>query len=439
MIKQSAALKAITRNHHNDAVRIVVIGAGVRGSHLAQQLASCVEPNEIVGVAEPNYERRKSLAQEYGLADSAQFASWQAFAESSLECDAVIIATMDNQHTGPALACLRRGCHLLIEKPLSDTLAGCLEIERIQRETGLIVSVCHTLRYMDAFRRIKQIVVDGLLGRLIHIEHMEAIDHLRFSHNYVRGRWAKEANNTFLLLHKCSHDVDFIAWLADEACVRVSSFGSLCYFTPVNAPAGSGTRCFECSLRDTCFYSALRLYADNDLTGRIQDIGDTHSRDGRLEAIRLGPFGVCVWQAGNDVVDHQVVSMEFADGMTATCTMSGYSATHGRRTRLQGTKGELLFDEATDSITIRRFAGVEPETILVQRPNSYHPEDRDIVGSWLSAICNTSTGIIAVNAQEALSTHAIVFAAELSRKERRVVNLSDIYEPTYNHIRKNRG
>lgn len=320
------------------------------------------------------------------------------------------------------------GCHLLIKKPLSDTLEGCSEIARMQRETGLVVSVCHTLRYMDIFRRIKQIVADGILGRLIHIEHMEEIDHLRFTHNYVRGRWAREENNTFLLLHKCSHDVDFVAWLADEACVRVSSFGSLGYFTPTNAPDGSGRRCFDCPLRDTCLYSAIRLYVDNDLTGRIQDLGDTHSRESRLKAIRLGPFGACVWQAGNDVVDHQVVSMEFAGGTTATCTLSGYSATHGRSTRLQGTKGELLFDEATDSITIKKFAETEPEKIQVQCPKSYHPEDRDIVESWISAICNVSTGIIAVNAQEALKTHSIVFAAEQSRKENRVVNLSELQQ-----------
>jgi len=99
----------------------------------------------------------------------------------NLAFDAAIIATMDNQHAGPALACLRRGCHILIEKPLADTFEDCLLIEKAQRETGLVVSVCHTLRYMDAFRRIKQIVADGVLGRLIHIEHMAAVGHLRFT------------------------------------------------------------------------------------------------------------------------------------------------------------------------------------------------------------------------------------------------------------------
>lgn len=406
--------------------RVVIIGAGVRGSHLGEQLVSSSIPARIVAVAEPREERRRAFARAHNLPTSAQFPSWEALCDSGLEADAAIVATLDNQHAAPVLACLRRGWHVLVEKPLADTLQDCRLIVKAQRQAGRVVSVCHTLRYMDAFRRIKQIVAEGTLGRLIHVEHVEAIGHLRFTHNYVRGRWAKEASNTFLLLHKCSHDVDFVAWLVDEPCARVSSFGSRGYFNTAHAPEGSGTRCLDdCRIRDACPYSALRLYVDGDLTGRLQDLGDTSTREARLEAVRRGPFGACVWRAGNDVVDHQVVSMEFAGGSTATCTMSGFSATHGRRTRLQGTKGELLFEEATDSITIRKFDQTEPELIRVARPDSYHPEDRDIVGNWLSAMHDASEGV-AVDAQEALKTHAIVFAAEQSRKERRTVEMSEL-------------
>ena len=339
--------------------------------------------------------------------------------------DAAIVATLDNLHTAPLLACLRRGCHVLVEKPLANTLQDCLLIEAAQRKAGVIVSVCHTLRYMEAFRRIKQIVQGGLIGRLIHVEHMEAIGHMRFTHNYVRGRWAKEANNTFLLLHKCIHDIDFVAWLVNEPCSRVSSFGSLGYFKPSQAPKGSGKRCLDdCLIVNTCPYSALRLYVDGDLTDRIQDLGDASTREDRLEVVRRGPFGACVWQADNDVVDHQIVSMEFASGTTATCTMTGYSATHGRRTRLQGSKGELLFDEALGSVTISKFSNPKPEIIRIQPPDSYHPEDREIVASWLSAIHDSSNGVM-VNAQEATKTLAIVFAAERSRKEKRTIEMSE--------------
>ena len=413
----------------NEVIRVAVIAAGVRGGHLAQQLAYCMQPAQVVAVAEPDDKRRRCFAQAHDLPNGAQFTSWEDLCNSDLVFDAAIIATLDNLHTAPVLACLRRGCHVLVEKPLANTLQDCLLIEEAQRQAGVIVSVCHTLRYMEAFRRIKQIVQDGLIGRLIHVEHMEAIGHMRFTHNYVRGRWAKEANNTSLLLHKCIHDIDFVAWLVNEPCSRVSSFGSLGYFKPSQAPKGSGKRCLDdCLILNTCPYSALRLYVDGDLTDRIQDLGDTYTREDRLEVVRRGPFGACVWQADNDVVDHQIVSMEFASGTTATCTMTGYSATHGRRTRLQGSEGELLFDEALGSVTIRKFSNPKPEIIRIQPTDSYHPEDRGIVANWLSAIHDSSNGVI-VNAQEATKTHAIVFAAERSRIEKRTIEMSEHMKP----------
>ena len=123
----------------NQAIRVAVIAAGVRGSHLAEQLGSCCGPaTQVVAVAEPDEERRKVAAQTHDLSDSAQFASWEALCDTALAFDAAIVATMDNQHAAPVLACLRRGCHVLVEKPLADTLQDCRLIEQTQRQTGLV-------------------------------------------------------------------------------------------------------------------------------------------------------------------------------------------------------------------------------------------------------------------------------------------------------------
>jgi predicted dehydrogenase len=409
-------------------LRIAVIGAGVRGTSLTRKLSSSKYPTRVVAVAEPDRQRRTAFAQEYALPEDAQFPSWQVFTDSSIDCDAVIIATMDNQHTGPAVACLRRGCHILIEKPLADTFAGCQSIVTTQREAGLVVSVCHSLRFMDAFRRIKQVIDEGDLGQIIHIEHMEAIGHYRFTHNYVRGRWSREEDNAFLLLHKCCHDLDFLAWLVGSQCSRVSSFGSLKYFSPSNAPAGSGKRCLQdCQIAENCPYSALKVYVDADLTDRLIDLGLIETRLDRLEAVRHGPFGICVWQAGNNVVDHQVVTMEFTNGTTANCTLSGYAARHGRRTAVQGTRAELIFSEADHSITIQKFFESESDHIDLPGINTYHPEDQEIVDNWLSKIFDPCSERMNVDASEAMRNLAIVFAAERSRKTGRIVEMTEFY------------
>lgn len=405
------------------SVRIAVIGAGMRGTALARKAAG--RSAEVVAVAEPGAERRAGFSRDFSLPESAAFASWEELCASVVDCDAAIIATMDNQHTDPALACLRRGWHLLLEKPMADSLEGCMAIERAQRETGSALSVCHTLRYLDSYRAIQRIVEAGVLGRLIHIEHMEAIGHARFVHNYVRGRWSKEEQNTFLLLHKCCHDIDLIHWLIGKRCLRVASFGSLTHFTPREAPEGSGTRCVvDCGLSADCRHSARRLYLEGDLNAwPARDISVTHTLEAHLEAIQNGPFGLCAWKSGNDVVDHQTVLMEFEGGATSTCTLTGYSATNGRRIRLQGTEGELHYDEATGRMTTRRFDEESAHCQDFPVSSSYHPEDDDIVQHWLHAISNPGDSRIAVDAREALGSHAIVFAAERARREARVVAL----------------
>jgi predicted dehydrogenase len=410
--------------------RVAVIGAGVRGTSLARKLTSSEMNAVVAAVADPDEEKRRSFAIEFKLTEEAIFPGWIDLVNNFDDCDAAIIATLDNQHAGPAVACLERDWHILMEKPLADNFNDCLLIVKTQKARKKVVAVCHTLRFTEGYRKVKNILETGTIGNLVHIEHMEAIGNLRFTHNYVRGRWAREENNTFLLLHKCSHDIDYINWLFREPCKKVSSFGSLKYFTCGSAPEESTRRCTDgCSLIGSCPYSALKLYVNSPLTEwPARDICRIHTRDEHLKAVKDGPFGLCVWHADNDVVDHQVVMMEFEGGATATCTLSGFSATNGRRIRLQGTHGEILFDEAAGIISTNRFADEDGGIVRLDTTESYHPEDQDIVNEWLSSIINSTS--VTVDAGEALRTHAVVFAAEISRKENRTVEMSELIGKT---------
>jgi predicted dehydrogenase len=407
-------------------LKIAVIGAGVRGTSLARKVLTSGMDAVIAAVAEPDSMKREKFAGEFRLDKNSVFTGWEEMLSSHVAIDAAIIATLDNQHTEPALGCLRNGWHILIEKPLADTFEDCLRIVSLQKEMKRVIAVCHTLRFMEGYKKLKELLSSGVIGGLIHVEHMEAISNIRFAHNYVRGRWSQEKLNTFLLLHKCSHDIDFICWLFNEKCVSVSSFGSLKYFRAENAPSGSTKRCTDgCSIESTCPYSALKIYVNGSHDEwPARDIDAPHNRESHLEAVKKGPYGICVWHGENDVVDHQTVMMEFDDGATATCTLSGFSATNGRRVRLQGTRGEILFDEASENITVTEFYGSKNEIIKITPPASYHPEDQDIVNEWLSSVL--SDAAVTVNAAEALRTHAVVFAAEKSRIEKRTVYMNEL-------------
>lgn len=409
----------------SDLIRVCLIGAGSRGSQLARQLNSFSGKVKLVAVAEPDVNARLAIAKEFSLSALSCFNGWEELVESGMPCDAAIIATLDNQHTAPVLACLKKGWDILLEKPVADCPEDVRRIEHAREKSGRIISVCQTLRYKENFRKVKELVENGAIGEVVTLEHLEGIGNIRFSHNYVRGKWGRAEDNTFLLLHKSSHDLDFISWIIDKPCLKVSSFGGLKYFRPENAPKGSVVRCTDmCPVEGSCIYSALKLYVNtNRKDWPANTISDDHLLSSNLIAIKTGPFGRCVWRSGNNVVDHQVVAMEFEGNVTATFTMSGFTSFIGRKIRIHGTKGDLFFNEAKQKIRVRNFGSGKVKKFAFDPDPHTHPEDKEIVHSWLEAVSRNDPSGIAVDIKEAMKSHFIVFAAERSRLEQKTISL----------------
>lgn len=191
-----------------------------------------------------------------------------------------------------------------------------------------VFAVCHVLRYMFASRKIKELIDSNRIGEVLHIDLTEPVGYWHFAHSFVRGNWSSTEDSTFSLLAKCCHDIDLLYWwLSGERnqCTRVSSFGSLQYFRKGRKPeaAGGATRCLDCPISDTCIYSARKLYLDRAYQGDwgwpLNAVVQSDDIEDLDHALRVGPYGRCVYECGNDVVDHQVVNFEFECG--ATCSL----------------------------------------------------------------------------------------------------------------------
>lgn len=406
---------------------VAILGAGNRGEILADLVTELPELARVVAVAEPRTAYRERFASRHGLASEDVYETWQDLAASPRRYDAVIVTTMDRDHLGPALACLERGSDLLLEKPMAATLEDCLAIARAQEATGAIVAVCHSLRYHQGFRRVKELVAAGAIGEVITIDQLEQIAYYHFAHSYVRGNWGNAGRATPILLAKSCHDLDYVAWLMGKPCLRVASFGALTHFTPAHAPAGATQRCTDgCPAEPTCAYSALRQYVDADREAwPARVIAPVHTREAHLDAVRTGPYGRCVYGADNDVADHQVAILEFEGGATATLTLTAFTRSQGRRLRVHGTRGELAFDE--HAITLRTFLDDREETLaLPDNPGPHGGGDARVVRAWLEAVTRRDPALVVTDVQESLTTHAIGFAAERSRLEGRVVDVAEL-------------
>jgi predicted dehydrogenase len=407
-------------------IRVGVIGAGDRGRAHARILADVPEWARIVAVAEPRREYREAFAAQHEVPASGVFTDWRELAKHPGTCDAVIVCTQDRDHVEPAVTFLDQGLHLLLEKPMATTLEDCRRIAQAQSRSGTVTSVCHSLRYHLGFAGLAGLLRSGRIGRVVTIDQVEQVAWWHQAHSFVRGNWGNEGRSTFMLMAKSCHDIDYIASLVDAGCRRVSSFGSLSYFTRANAPAGSAERCVECRLKDTCAYSALRHYVDvaDRADWPAEVVSPDHTREAHLEAITEGPYGRCVWKCDNDVVDHQVVTMEFDNDVTATFTMTAFTQKGGRKIRVHGTEGDVEFTE--DAMTVRTFADGRSETIAHAREQGGHGGgDERVMISFLAAVRENKPSLVITDVHESFRTHAIVFAAETARRQGRVVEMEE--------------
>lgn len=178
-----------------------------------------------------------------------------------------------------------------------------------------------------------------------------------------------------MLLAKSCHDLDVLQWLLDKPCKKIQSFGSLTHFTSENAPDGAPARCADggCPVLDTCSYNCMKLYYDDKNNNWFRGTSTKNIAKGEiatdeevLQALKTTDYGLCVYHANNDVVDHQVVNMEFEGGITVSFTMNCFNK-GGRYIRIFGTKGELMADMKESAITFCSFADKQNHDIPVSK------------------------------------------------------------------------
>ncbi|MBQ6706991.1 MAG: Gfo/Idh/MocA family oxidoreductase [Clostridia bacterium] len=418
----------------------IVIGAGSRGNAYAANMKKWPDKFQIVGVAEPIKARREKMRDMFSLSDDACYPGYQEILQQPKMADIAIIATMDALHTEPALKAIELGYHLLLEKPVAPTPEECVAIAKAAEEKGVSVLVCHVLRYTPFYKTVKRLIMDGVLGDIQSVMAVEGVGNIHQSHSYVRGDWHREDETNPMLLAKCCHDLDIIQWLLDRPCKKVSSFGKLSYFTPENAPEGAPKRCFgsECPARESCPYSCDKVYLSEKSAVWMQRHaarGFTKEHNPTLPEIEEGlkntNFGACVFHADNTVVDHQVVNMEFAGGVTASLTMNAFNE-GGRYIRVFGTKGELYANARDTEITVYSFESGEKTVYSTVKTDEsitggHGSGDGGIVRELYEYLGGDYTGFTAADIDISVRNHLIGFAAEKARHEDTVENLDDYF------------
>ncbi|MFG2451984.1 Gfo/Idh/MocA family protein [Streptomyces sp. NPDC048512] len=405
------------------AVTLAVVGAGDRGTGHARWALDHPGRATVVAVAEPRETRRRRFAAAHGLESDAAVGDWRDLAERGRIADAVLICTLDREHLEPVLRFAALGYHILLEKPMALTEDECRRIVDAVERAGVTLAVGHVLRYTRYTRAVKEVVDSGRLGDVVSVQHLEPVGFWHQAHSFVRGNWRNTQEATSMLMAKSCHDIDWLQYVLGQPPVRVSSFGRLSHFRPENRPEGAADRCLDCSVEPDCPYSARREYGDRLARGEhhwpLSVLLDDFTPEALETALREGPYGRCVYACDNDVVDHQVVSMEFASGATATFTMTASTERADRRTQIFGTRGELRGDG--ENVSVYDFLTRTEEAVDLGRAGGMDAAgghgggDAGLMDAFVTAVATKNPGLVKSGPRESLTSHLTVLAAERAR------------------------
>jgi len=139
--------------------------------------------------------------------------------------DVAFICNPSSLHIPVALACIRAGCDLFIEKPLSDGLAGLPELQALVEKQARIVMVGYQLRFHPCFLRMQELVRKGLLGNLLGVRAAVG-EYLPGWHRYedYRQGYAARADLGGGVLLSQIHEFDYLYSLFGNA-KRLFSIG----------------------------------------------------------------------------------------------------------------------------------------------------------------------------------------------------------------------
>jgi len=212
---ESAFLQAVGKQTFANPPRVLIIGAGSRGTAYAEAAQSST--NSIVAaVCEPNDYKRAEFGRKFIWGDGGEaknhqaFRGWKEWKEYETKrrvqesaghdvekgINAVFVCVLDEMHEEVVCGIADMGVHISCEKPMSTRLESCMRMYRaLKTPVGTdeaketIFGICHVLRYSPHNMLLRHLVLEkDVIGDVLSIEHVEPVGWWHFSHSYVRYR-----------------------------------------------------------------------------------------------------------------------------------------------------------------------------------------------------------------------------------------------------------
>ena len=376
------------------SISVGIIGCGKRAESIVKNLISISKEIKINALCDPLSERMELFRKSYNTEAKSYSNEEDFFSHSGL--DWVLICSPNNQHRIHIEKAIDHNLKIFCEKPLATKLEDLSAIIQRVNKTKTPFMVGFTLRYSPFYRKIKSLLDEGSIGKLISFEFNETIG---FNHGaHIMRDWRRNsADSGGHLLEKCCHDIDLANWMTDSLPLKVASFGGRNFFLPEN-------------------------------TGRMNEI----------EKDSNGKKAYCTWEnigglehpftGEGDIIDNQVAILEYRNGVRATFHTNMNAAILERRMYLVGSKGSLRGDVITGQIEVKKIGYDTPyERHDMTSASGGHGGGDTVLAKQLIKMM-TENAMSLTTAINGATSAAVALVTDMARTEGSIKSLNDIWQ-----------
>lgn len=258
--------------------------------------------------------------------------------------DAVIIACLDALHHEYIIKALNRNIDAITEKPLTIDEQKCAAIVAAKKKSKADVIVTFNYRYGPIATKIKEIIQQGKIGKVISASLHWYLDTYHGASYFNRWNRKREFSGG-LSVHKACHHFDLIRWWIDQKAEEVFAYGGLNYYGPKGAhnhlrpdQIGDGRLCTTCDARSECkFY--MRWMREEFRKGLMGEKLDEHLDPGQKYE-GYSPR-MCIFDPDINIEDTYAAVIRYDGGALLTYTLNASSPYEGYRLEIMGTKGKI--------------------------------------------------------------------------------------------------
>ena len=400
----------------SEKLRIAIVGLGSRGTscfgvHLTERsdagIAALCDPNPV----------RAEAAGKILKITAPVYTSMAEMAKSE-KLDGVIITSPDCCHRDCAVEALNLGWNVLIDKPLATNVADGREIIETAGKTGKTVMIGFNLRHNAVLKRLKEIIDDGTLGKVFLAENREFYDGGR---TYM-ARWNRLfAKTGGLWIHKASHDFDIFNWLLGfPKPLRVTSFAAVNVLNregipfPLESGREPGPNCNECYYREQC--KDRFLLSPEELA---QWGPEAAAVDGYIK-------NRCMYLSDKDNHDNGLAMVEYENNIKVSLFETFIGSKNDRLYTIVGDRGIAEVSLSGRTITVTpRWGGKAVTMHIPEEQGGHGGADPKLIDTFFQVL----RGEIKApsTAEHGLLATALGQAAEISRRQHRIVEMSELF------------